>query len=142
MPPSERLVERIGRGAFGEVHGRATSSVRISADRRIGAPRTTGSRSTRTAVVSKGLSVMTTSFGSCCSDLRQAMTEPPNSMFRVEKNGVLFLSVGYAQVTSGQVGWFDSAVMFCPFCGATLQTRDEVMAIMRAHGPPDELPRA
>ena len=85
---------------------------------------------------------MTTAFGSCCSDLQMAMTEPPNSMFRVEQSGVLFLSVGYIQSSSGSVGWFDSAVMFCPFCGKALQTRDEVMATMRAHWPADELPQA
>ena len=68
---------------------------------------------------------MTKSFGSCCSELRNAMTQPPNSMFRVEENGVLYLSVGYMQLEEG-VGWFDSAVLFCPFCGAVLQTRDEV----------------
>ena len=33
-----------------------------------------------------------TNFGSCCKDLKDAMTTPPNSFFRVEKdNGVLYL---------------------------------------------------
>jgi hypothetical protein len=66
---------------------------------------------------------MTKPFGSCCTDLREAMTQPPNSMFRVdEETGVLYLSVGYVETEDGP-GWMDQAVMFCPFCGATLQTR-------------------
>jgi hypothetical protein len=35
------------------------------------------------------------------------------------------MAVGYAQTERG-VGWFDHAVMFCPFCGTRLQTPDEV----------------
>jgi len=66
-------------------------------------------------------------FGSCCSDLSSAMAEPPNSMFRVEGNGVLYLSVGYVMTENGP-GWFDQAVLFCPFCGAQLQTRESIAA--------------
>ena len=64
-------------------------------------------------------------FGSCCTDLWDAMHDPPQSLFRVEENGVLYLSVGYAQAPQG-VGWFEQAVIFCPFCGARLQDRDEI----------------
>ncbi|HKG14590.1 MAG TPA: hypothetical protein VKB12_14785 [Pyrinomonadaceae bacterium] len=64
-------------------------------------------------------------FGSCCKDLSDAMTGPPRSLFRVEEEGVLYLSVGYAQTPQG-VGWFDQAVIFCPFCGARLQDREEI----------------
>jgi hypothetical protein len=46
-------------------------------------------------------------------------------MFRVEENGVLYLSVGYANTDQG-VGWYDQAVLFCPFCGTSLQTRAEI----------------
>ena len=64
-------------------------------------------------------------FGQCCDDLRDAMTSPPVSLFRVEDNGVLYLSVGFANTGQG-TGWFDQAVIFCPFCGSELQTRAEI----------------
>jgi hypothetical protein len=59
-------------------------------------------------------------FGECCKDLREAMTGPPNSFFRVEDSGVLYLSVGYVGTKDGP-GFFDHAVLFCPFCGTRLQ---------------------
>ena len=65
------------------------------------------------------------SFGSCCKDLKDAMTTPTTSMFRVETNGVLYFSVGYVTTPQGN-GWFDQAVIFCPFCGKQLQTREEI----------------
>jgi len=64
-------------------------------------------------------------FGSCCKDLKDAMTTPTTSMFRVETNGVLYFSVGYVTTPQGN-GWFDQAVIFCPFCGKQLQTREEI----------------
>jgi hypothetical protein len=64
-------------------------------------------------------------FGSCCKDLRAAMHDVPSSFFRVEGNGVLYLSVGYVSTPSGP-GFFDQAVLFCPFCGATLQDRKDI----------------
>ena len=64
-------------------------------------------------------------FGECCGDLKDALTSPPVSLFRVEGNGVLYLSVGFAETDQG-VGWFDQAVLFCPFCGTGLQSRAEV----------------
>ena len=64
-------------------------------------------------------------FGECCGDLKDALTSPPVSLFRVEDNGVLYLSVGFAETNQG-VGWFDQAVLFCPFCGTGLQSRAEV----------------
>jgi hypothetical protein len=61
----------------------------------------------------------------CCRDLQEAMTSPDNSFFRIEENGVLFLTIGYTQTEQG-TGWFDQAILYCPFCGKTLQTRDEI----------------
>ena len=61
----------------------------------------------------------------CCKDLSDAMTAPPQSFFRVEENGVLYLTIGCVQTSEGP-GWFDHAVMFCPFCGQKLQDRDEI----------------
>lgn len=46
-------------------------------------------------------------------------------MFRVEDNGVAYLSVGYMKTPQG-LGWFDQAVLFCPFCGTSLQTREGI----------------
>ncbi len=66
-----------------------------------------------------------TSFGNCCSDMRDAMISPPEKLFRVEENGVLYLAVGYANTDQG-VGWFDMVVLYCPFCGATLQSRADI----------------
>ncbi len=64
-------------------------------------------------------------FGSCCKDLKDAMTSPPNSFFRVEENGVLYLTIGYIATQPGP-GWFDQAVIFCPFCGRKIQDKNEI----------------
>jgi hypothetical protein len=64
-------------------------------------------------------------FGTCCKDLGDAMSSPPQSLFRVEDNGVLYLSIGYAETNEG-LGWFDQAVLFCPFCGRQLQDRETI----------------
>jgi hypothetical protein len=61
----------------------------------------------------------------CCNDLFDAMTSPPVSFFRIEGNGVLYLTVGYIQTDEG-TGWFDQAVIFCPFCGTKVQDKDEI----------------
>lgn len=67
---------------------------------------------------------MSEGFGSCCKDLAAAMRMPPSSLFRVEQ-GVLYLAVGYATTEHG-TGWFEEAVLFCPFCGRPLQDRDTI----------------
>ena len=64
-------------------------------------------------------------FGTCCSDMEQAMNHGANRLLRVEDNGVLYMSVGYAETTEGP-GWFDQAVLFCPFCGVPLQSREQI----------------
>jgi hypothetical protein len=66
-----------------------------------------------------------TEFGSCCKDLKDAMTVPPNPLFRVSEWGVLYLTVGYVQSDDG-LGWMDQAAIFCPFCGKRLQSREEI----------------
>lgn len=63
-------------------------------------------------------------FGTCCENLAKAMGLP-NSMFRIEDNDVLYLSVGYQLTPQGQ-GWFDAAVRHCPFCGYQLLTDEEI----------------
>jgi hypothetical protein len=64
-------------------------------------------------------------FGSCCKELTDAMTVPPNSLLRVSEWGVLYLTVGFIQSDQG-LGWMDQAVIFCPFCGKRLQSREEI----------------
>ena len=71
-------------------------------------------------------------FGSCCKDSGDAMNIPPNSFFRVEENGVLFLTIGYMQTDKGP-GWFDQAVIHCPFCGVQLQDREEIKSASEAN---------
>jgi hypothetical protein len=38
---------------------------------------------------------------------------------------VLYLTVGYIATQQGP-GWFDQAVIFCPFCGQKIQSKDEI----------------
>jgi hypothetical protein len=63
--------------------------------------------------------------GSCCNELSRALTEPPMSLFRLEENGILYLSIGYVETESG-LGWFDAAVIYYPFCGRKLQSPEEI----------------
>jgi hypothetical protein len=63
--------------------------------------------------------------GSCCKDLKEALTTPPTPLFRVEENGVLFVTIGYASTKKG-TAWVDQAVFYCPFCGTKLQDRAEI----------------
>ena len=66
-------------------------------------------------------------FGSCCKDLKDAIDSSlvPNSFFMVGENGVLYLTIGYVNTNDGP-GFFDQAVIFCPFCGKKLQDEDEI----------------
>ena len=61
----------------------------------------------------------------CCKDLEDAMTIPPTSLFRVEENLVLYMAIGYSQTPEG-LGWFDQAIIFCPFCGTQIQDHQEI----------------
>jgi hypothetical protein len=76
-------------------------------------------------MTTSGACTMKKEFGSCCEDLKTAMQHPPNSFFSVEENGVLYLTVGYVATEDGP-GFFDQAVMYCPFCGTKLQDKDEI----------------
>lgn len=65
-------------------------------------------------------------FGTCCKDMGEALTLPEQwFLFVQERTGVLYLTVGGVKTDRG-IGWFDQAVLFCPFCGTQLQTRDEI----------------
>ena len=63
--------------------------------------------------------------GNCCKDMADARTAGTESFFRIETNGVLYLTVGMVMTEQGP-GYFDQAVLFCPFCGAALQTKEEI----------------
>ena len=76
---------------------------------------------------------MSKEFGSCCNDLREAIAAPPNSFFITNEKGILYLTVGFAQTDRGP-GWFDQAVLFCPFCGAPLQTKEEIAKKAHSNG--------
>ena len=61
----------------------------------------------------------------CCQDFRDALSIPSISSFRVERNGVLFLTIGSIK-TGDEINFYDQAVIFCPFCGTKLQDRNEI----------------
>ena len=66
-------------------------------------------------------------FGTCCNDLKEAMdtSKVPNSFFLIGDNHVLYQTIGYVNTENGP-GYFDQAVIFCPFCGKKLQDKDEI----------------
>ncbi len=64
-------------------------------------------------------------FGTCCNYLNDAMHQPPNSFIFMGENGVLYMTIGYIQSEKGP-GFFDHAVIFCPFCGKKLQMGEEI----------------
>jgi hypothetical protein len=61
----------------------------------------------------------------CCQEFRDALNLPGVSSFRVERNGVLFLTIGSTK-NGDELSFFDQAVIFCPFCGTQLQDRVEI----------------
>jgi hypothetical protein len=64
-------------------------------------------------------------FGECCPDMQHAVSHGVTRLLRVEDNGVFYMAVGVAETPDG-LGWFDQAVLFCPFCGIPLQTREQI----------------
>ena len=69
------------------------------------------------------------SFGSCCTDLKEAMSggdfEP---LISIGEDGVLYLSVGLIDLEEEEPAIVDHPLFFCPFCGTKLQSADEVRA--------------
>ena len=65
-------------------------------------------------------------FGDCCDDMGEALKERDSSNFLVSEVGVLYLTIGLMDLGSGQKGYFDMAVKFCPFCGTELQTPEQI----------------
>ena len=76
-----------------------------------------------------GKGTATHGFGSCCMDLKEAMSgadfEP---LITVGEAGVLYMSVGLVETEDDEAGMVDHPLFFCPFCGTRLQTSDEVHA--------------
>ena len=63
-------------------------------------------------------------FGTCCEDLKHCMKQP-NCLVYVSEDGSFFMTIGYFQTDEG-TGWFDHAIIFCPFCGKKLQEKSEI----------------
>jgi hypothetical protein len=72
-------------------------------------------------------------FGSCCPDFQEGLHEVPSSQFRVEANGVLYLTIRAVASPEG-TGWMDHAVLFCPVCGIQLQEREAIAATSQNGG--------
>ena len=66
-------------------------------------------------------------FGSCCKSMVRAMSFPGERHFFVE-DGVFRIIVGQAKLTAGGEAVAADTVYFCPFCGVSLQSLDEVKA--------------
>jgi hypothetical protein len=57
--------------------------------------------------------------------LEKAVTEPPNPLIAEQDNGVAYMAVGYIETEQG-LGWFDQALLYCPFCGTKLLDAEEI----------------
>lgn len=68
-------------------------------------------------------------FGSCCSDLKQLLeNEEFEPLIYLNDSAQLCLAVGYSTTDEGEVSWYEHALLYCPFCGTQLQTREELQA--------------
>ena len=72
----------------------------------------------------------------CCQGFQDALQIPGVSSFKVEKNGILFLTIGYTK-TNDETSWYEQAVIFCPFCGAQLQDPNEIAQKVQAENARD-----
>ena len=50
---------------------------------------------------------------------------PQQKFLWTDNQGVLYLTIGGIKTEQG-MGWMDQAVLFCPFCGTRLQTKEEI----------------
>ena len=68
-------------------------------------------------------------FGSCCEELKEALEggdfEP---LITVGPDHVIYLTVGLVDLEEDEPGLVDHPLFFCPFCGAKLQTPEDVRA--------------
>lgn len=73
------------------------------------------------------------SFGSCCTELKEAMTGEDFEPLLTEGNdGVLYMAVGLIDLEDEEPGMVDHPMFFCPFCGTRLQTPEDVKAKVEA----------
>ena len=69
------------------------------------------------------------SFGSCCEDLKDAMSgEEFEPLITVGEDGVLYMTVGLLDIEDDEPGMIDHPLLFCPFCGTRVQTAEEILA--------------
>ena len=69
------------------------------------------------------------SFGKCCTELKEAMAgEDFDPLITEGEDAVLYMAVGLIDLEEDEPGLVDHPLFFCPFCGAKLQTPDEVKA--------------
>jgi hypothetical protein len=69
-------------------------------------------------------------FVSCCSELKEAMGgQDFEPLITQGEDGVLYVTVGLIHLEDDEEpGLVDHPLFFCPFCGAKLQTPDEMIA--------------
>jgi len=66
-------------------------------------------------------------FGTCCAELKNAMSgEDFEPLITVGDDGVLYMSVGLVDLEEDEPGMVDHPLFFCPFCGARLQSEEEI----------------
>ena len=68
-------------------------------------------------------------FGKCCGELKDAISgDEFEPLITVGEDGVLYMSVGLIDLEDEEPGMVDHPLFFCPFCGAKVQTPEEVEA--------------
>jgi hypothetical protein len=77
-------------------------------------------------------------FGSCCSELQEALDgQDFEPLITVGTDGILYVSVGLIEVEGEEPGLVDHPLFFCPFCGSKLQDAAEVKAKVEQAGISD-----
>jgi hypothetical protein len=91
-----------------------------------------------TMAESKAPAPDTGTFGTCCTELKDAIAgEEFEPLITVGEDGVLYISVGLVDLDEEEPAMVDHPLFFCPFCGAKVQTPDEVAA-KAGHDEDDE----
>ena len=74
-------------------------------------------------------------FGTCCEELKEALEggdfEP---CLTVGPNEIIYMTIGLVAQEGDETAHADHPLFFCPFCGAKLQTEEEVEAKAAADG--------
>jgi hypothetical protein len=72
--------------------------------------------------------------GECCKALNDALTVPHKSHFFEEDSGIYYVTIGAVQV-DGETAWLDQALRYCPFCGASVQTDEQIQELAQKSAP-------